>query len=558
MKATDPKKPRTRDDDCKDDSRAKREPINILELGGGKRGSAAFKCEILRELKALKYIPEDVAVSERRFFAYRKQAAERRTSYGMLLQQKVFQTEAGPKQYPIQHPLAMLELAMASPRFGAYVRDALEVHAAPSIANPWSVVVYIDEITCGNPMAVRDNAKRKVQGFYWSLYQLGPRALADESCWFELASFRTSETGSFVGGVSQLLDVGLTCFFDPEGFDASNGVLMPLLGSREGFMLVLRIEMLIADIKAIVEAIGANGVSAHLPCWFCRRVLSFRALQNKDYRALLDDGYVDLSCTDKRKWGMHTNASLQALLRELDTAHATLSAEEYGRTCTLRGYKHLPNNFLRNCQDPLAVLMCDWMHPLFQTADWNREAFQVLLEGTSRDTKAYALLMAYVAEFTFPTSERSVESLLSEAHWNSCKAAEVFKCTASDGLTLYALFAKFFENVLLPRFAGARNEATLRLKIVSYNHLCDVIDLLQLSKFGRDVEPDLLDDKVAQWRDSHATAYDKSLTYLKTHLTSHLSDMLRTRRRQNKKALLMACWTLDRAHVSMHVHALYE
>ena len=124
----------------------------------------------------------------------------------------------------------------------------------------------------------------------------------------------------------------------------------------------------------------------------------------------------------------------------------------------------------------------------------------------------------------------------------------MFKCTASDGLTLYALFAEFFENVLLPRFAGAANEATLRLKIVSYSRLCDVVDLLQLSKFGRDVVPDLLDDKVGQWRDSHAAAYVKSLTYLKTHLTSHLSDMLRTRRRENKHAPALACWTLDRVH----------
>ena len=104
---------------------------------------------------------------------------------------------------------------MASPRFEAYVRGALEVHGSPSMANPWSVVVYIDEVTCGNALVVRDNAKRKVQGLYWSLYQAGPRALTDESCWFELASFRTSETSGFVGGVPHLLDVGLGCFFDP-------------------------------------------------------------------------------------------------------------------------------------------------------------------------------------------------------------------------------------------------------------------------------------------------------------------------------------------------------
>ena len=158
----------------------------------------SFKCEILKDLKELKYIPEDVTVSRRCHSAYRKQTAERRTPYGTLLQQKVFQATSDPKPYPVQHPLAMLELAMASPPFAAYVRDALEVHGSPRMA-----------FTCGNALVDRDNATGTVHGLYWSMYQLGPSALADESCWFERASFRTIEASGFVGGVSHLLDVDL-------------------------------------------------------------------------------------------------------------------------------------------------------------------------------------------------------------------------------------------------------------------------------------------------------------------------------------------------------------
>lgn len=51
-----------------------------------------------------------------------------------------------------------------------------------------------------------------MQGLYWALYELGEQALADDSCWFELMAFRTSETIKFVGGVSHLMDVALTCF----------------------------------------------------------------------------------------------------------------------------------------------------------------------------------------------------------------------------------------------------------------------------------------------------------------------------------------------------------
>ena len=109
----------------------------------------------------------------------------------------------------------------------------------------------------------------------------------------------------------------------------------------------------------------------------------------------------------------------------------------------------------------------------------------------------------------------------------------MLKRTASDGLSLFAVHAKCFENVLMPRFDGTPHKAELSLKIANYSRLCDVADLLQLSKFGRCVLPDLLHDIVGRWRNAHAAAYGKTLTYLKTHLASHMGDMLRARRRHS-------------------------
>ena len=77
--------------------------------------------------------------------------------------------------------------------------------------------MYVDEAACGNPLAVRADARRKVEGVNWALYTLGPITLADESAWFELVAFRTSETVPFEGSVSQMLDVCLTAFLTPKG-----------------------------------------------------------------------------------------------------------------------------------------------------------------------------------------------------------------------------------------------------------------------------------------------------------------------------------------------------
>ena len=144
--------------------------------------------------------------------AARTEVATRVTPYGSLLTTRPFTTTNGAVDYPIQNPLAMLCLALSeSDRYSAYARDALRVHGAPSPLAPWSILLYVDEVTCGNPLAVRADARRKVQGVYRAVFQLGSTAIADETCWFELAAFRTSEAKYFVGSVSHLLDVCLPC-----------------------------------------------------------------------------------------------------------------------------------------------------------------------------------------------------------------------------------------------------------------------------------------------------------------------------------------------------------
>ena len=517
--------------------------------------ATSAKEAILNDLKALHYIEEDVATSRRTLARLRKERVDIKTRFGKLLIKKTFATINGNKDFTMQNPLAMLYIAMQrSPRFARYVRLALAKHGAPTVDHPWSIAVYVDEVTCGQPLAVKQDARRKVQGVYWSLYQLGSQALADESCWFELAAFRTSETEKFVGSASQLLNVALSCFFDPAGVDARAGILFDLL-DHGSLMVCLNVEMLIADVKAIVEAIGANGVSAHLPCWYCRKVLSFRALQNEQFKSL--PGFVDLTCIDQKKWGKHTDRSLLKQLDELELACTSLSTGEYKTKVTLAGYKHTPHNFLRNphlIRQPIRCISLDWMHLFFQTGNWNRETFQVFQEGTTRSCAAYKLFKEHVDAYCFPHYHKKVLSLLSDAHWNSCKEAGIFKCTASDGLSLYAVVGRFFMQILLPLHEHTDKHASLSAKVCSYLRLCDVVDVLQANKFGREVDPDLLDTRIVDWRNKHFEAYGATLTYLKTHLTGHLADNTRNRFEQSGTTLQLACWTLERHHRVIRKH----
>ena len=536
---------------------APRKPINLLEIGGGKHLTLAAKSAVLTDLKALGYIPQDQACSARQITRCRKEAATRSTDFGRLIVHKEFQTTDGPVLFPLQNPLAMLTIALAEgPRFAGYVRSAIARFGLPSPDAPWSIILYVDEVTCGQPLAVKADGRRKVQGVYWSIYQLGAQALADDSSWFELAAFRAVTADGFDGSVSHMLDVCLSCFFARE-HNIRHCCRFELL-EHGGFMLCLALEMLIADIPALVSAIGANGVSAILPCFLCRRVLSFKA--NAELTSL--EGFVDLSCTDLALGRPHTNASLTKLLRGLEEAKATLGTTELKRKITLCGYKPIPNNFLMNAHQvsrPIDIIHPDWMHLMFQTGNWNRETFQIMRAATTRQTDAYALLTEYVANFSFPAARKLRRNTLSPKHWDSCKDATVFKTSASDGLTLYAVVGKFCQDVLLPRFAGAKL-AELTLMMTSYNCLSDVVDLLQLSLHGLEIDPDLLDQKCQAWRRAHEAAYGVALTYLKTHLTSHLAKVLRARmvNRERQLAMLFACFALDYSICNAYMMCIYD
>ena len=109
--------------------------------------------------------------------------------------------------------IAMLE----SDRYSNYVRDAIRLRGKLSEAVPCTIAIYVDEVTCGNPLAVRADARRKAEGVYWVIYTLDPMALADESAWFELVAFRTSDTVAFKGAVTHFSRRMPLSFLTPKG-----------------------------------------------------------------------------------------------------------------------------------------------------------------------------------------------------------------------------------------------------------------------------------------------------------------------------------------------------
>ena len=236
--------------------------LKAFHLGKGKHISARAKAAMLGELKEMGFLPGDLASSTWSIAKERESVSATTTPFGPLLQYREFMVDGVPTTFPVQHPLAMLYVACNTrDRFSQYMRDGIVKHGVPSNDAPWSIVLYFDEVTCGNPLSAGD--KRQAQGVYWSIYQLGMTALSDESCWFEIVAFRTKQSKTFDGSMSHVVEVVLECFFSAT-HDLRTGAVFDLKGYGT-LMLVCILEMLIADIKALAEVIGSNGPHSRPP-----------------------------------------------------------------------------------------------------------------------------------------------------------------------------------------------------------------------------------------------------------------------------------------------------
>ena len=182
------------------------------------------------------------------------------------------------------------------------------------------------------------------------------------------------------GEMTHLVEQVLLSFFNNQGYDLRTGLAYDLKGYGP-LMLVMCLELIIADIKALVEAVGSNGPTAMLPCFCCERVVSYDSKQ----RPPLDtnDGFVTLSCLEHAQMGKRTSDNVRQTLQRMAANRAKVTAttmlqKDADTSVTWNGYKHIPNNFLLNRSLSIDVISCivfDWMHLMFQTGCWNREVW---------------------------------------------------------------------------------------------------------------------------------------------------------------------------------------
>ena len=284
----------------------------LLKYGREKRVTHSALISVLREAAA-EGLPDTISRSS--LERARNDAANTWTPYGPLMQSLTLMDRRGKEMVlPIQAPLASLHYTLEhSALVAGYARAAIDVRP-PTQQHPWKLILYFDELTIGQ--ALRADNKRKIENIYWSINEFGPKALSDEKAWFESGHLRTAIVTKVDGQMTQVVMRVLKMFFNPNGFDARNGVVMPLPDGST-FMLFLTLGMILADYKAIVEVLMSVGAGGNLCCYQCSKVTSLPYWRKLSAHRRATTDFVPITEMDKRKWGQRTDQELKNLLRYL-------------------------------------------------------------------------------------------------------------------------------------------------------------------------------------------------------------------------------------------------
>ena len=134
------------------------------------------------------------------------------TPYGTLHQCiSVRTTSGGELKLEVQAPLGCLwQACRVSAQFSELAQRCYAAQPA-TIAAPWKLLLYCDEVIPGNQLAY--NTGRKFWAWYWSILELGTAALADELAWFEILFLRRTLLKTISGELSSLFCIFLGCLF---------------------------------------------------------------------------------------------------------------------------------------------------------------------------------------------------------------------------------------------------------------------------------------------------------------------------------------------------------
>ena len=504
------------------------------------RCSASAMASILRDI-ATHGLPPLIDRNSMR--EARNHTMESETPYGPILQYiTVIDKSDTPQRIPIADPFATLWCFVkecsteANAGFKRFFRQKL-LEKPPTLDDPWNIVMYTDEVTPGNVLAVVNN--RKFHAIYWSFMELGSNALSREEAWFTVLLEFSTWVNLMHAGLSQVFKQCIKHFFQPHGFNyATSGILLEFPDGD--VRLWARLSGVLQDGGAHKFVWHLRGDGASKFCVLCKNLFTAESnVVDSDGTNLLRCNCINLAeLVPETGHTLRTNARFLASKADLPPGKFTRLQQALGLTY----HKHalLLDPELDAVFDPCETYQHDSMHGLYVDGAVNLVVYLLFETFIRIGIDVYSVFCEFVSRWTWPARAAGdhLADIFTHARAEKHRAAKHIKCQASDLLSLIGVLAHFTKTVLM---AAARDNEDCVNACSAFLALVEVCELIAAT-VRYEVKPARLLGKVHRTLELFVAAFGLEWLTPKLHWMLHYAETLA------KNGRLFNCFCLERKH----------
>ena len=446
------------------------------------------------------------------------------TPYGPVVQQMTLPLDALP-QWSFVHPMAFLyHMTSISAAFADVMRSVA--------VGPLRLIVYIDEISPGNPL--RPEKSRTLQAIYWAFADWPQHVLQRTACWPVFGTIRSSLVKKLPGDVSGLMKRVLHVFFPANGSSLANGIYLCCGSVR--FVVKATFYGFLADEKAHKELSLTKGASGMKPCITCHNVF------NRVRPSALADGCVHISCTDSNLFQTNTNEAIFAFYD-----HVAASAPgDRAKLETQLGVKYDPDGLLgdlhlRSFYKPVDHTLRDWLHTLVSGGVCNVECAAVI-----NALQRHGIALGVLAEFldAFVLAKRHGKT---DVAWLSKKRlgkkGDTLQSFSGVMLSLVPIMAAFLDDVIPSEHPLHDNAVCFRL----------LTSILLICSLGPELAMNYI-NVLKELIDAHAILFVKLYPNAQRPKFHHLFHIVDGMQYLGK---LLSCFVTERKHRTTKRCALF-
>ena len=393
-----------------------------------------------------------------------RQHCEVHTPYGTVCKEIELPLVAHPR-WLIAHPLALLHyLSTLSCAFGKVMADCM----APG--RPLSLVLYMDEITPGNPL--RPEKSRTLQAVYWAFLEWPQFLLQRVAAWPCFGVLRSSVAAMLDGNMASLMKIILHVCFPATGHSLERGVTIRT-SPDDMVVVTAKFRGFLADEKAHKEVTLSMGASGIKPCLGCKNV------HHRIPKAtILAHGLIGIDCIDPALFDQHSDDSVFEMADFL-AATAAHTPNQLDALQTQCGLKYVPDGVLydadlraRGIYRPVSHMIRDWMHVYLNDGVANCQCYELILVLKAQCNISRPTIQTYISQFKLPFKRGRVGAL-----WLNDRRMKNKKRTLASFAGVMLSLVQLMNCFLVDVVAG---EHMIDDHIKCFQHLATIIAILAL------------------------------------------------------------------------------